>query len=523
MPKTLIRLTDAGIKTLEDSRAALGCTKEQFSGFCKISKTCFTDMLQGRSVTAEIRVSVEIFLRQEERLGIKKLGDKEFLGYEVVFSSNFSEIYTQLNSEIAERCGKMRVLGMMEHVATSEVFVDLDICSEKNKQRLHLDSLADELVKLESEDQPHSLRLIISGSAGTGKTMLLRNLALSCFDIDSALHQNKRIPIYIRLREYATRNLASELENYIVDEYDIGSDDFKELSKAGKLLILLDGLDSVEIDEKQLIYDRINKLVTKFPDNDYLISCRFEKYIFESFERVHLCPIDDIKQISDFIQKRIKVNSPYLTTDQKDKLIEQIGNKENGLSEIAKNPLLLVLICLTYAKKDLEGLSTDKWDLVRESISIELEEWDLEQHIDYETATNFSKTDKENFLSFVAFRTIQDGKTLLSEETVKEFTSQYINDIWPEDSNLNLEQIYGVQNVLNSLDLNHSLLFRKKDQRYEFPTSIFRDYFTLKFIRSKYKTLENFKSGKIFRDDKTKWETFLENTGNAYSVLFGDV
>lgn len=168
-------------------------------------------------------------------------------------------------------------------------------------------------------------------------------------------------------------------------------------------------------------------------------------------------------------------------------------------------------------------MTTKKWDLVRESISIELEEWDLEQGIEYETATNFSRIDKENFLSFVAFHTIQDGKTCLTKETVEEYASQYIQDIQSENPNLNLEHIYGVQNILDSLNLNHTLLVEKNDRRYEFPTIIFKDYFTLKFIRSKFKTLEEFKTNKIVRNHPEKWERFLEIAESAYPVLFGDV
>ena len=440
--------------------------------------------------------------------------------------ATIQKIQKTIEQRIKEKCGKIRILKMREPISTLELYVNIDIdidtCNQQKKKRLHLDNIfAKELVKIDNENQPHSQRLIVIGSTGSGKTMLLRRLALSCFQENSFLKEKKHFPIYIRLREYTeNKEKIQDLDQYIVSEYNIDISDIHLLSKTGQFLILLDGFDSIESDHKKFVHDQINRFIDRFPYNDYIIACKTEDLIFERFEKVELSPLND-QQIRTLVENRIKVNSPDLSEDQKNELLSQIQN-DPELLLIAKNPLLLVLICLICAERRIEGVKKQKWKVIYEAISVLLEGWDREQGITSETQTNFSKTDKAKFLSFVAFRLTQLGRDCLDQQTLEEYILEYIQNILSTHPRLNLQKLYNVQDILTSLESENTLFIKRSDWRYEFPNPIFKDFFTMFFIRREFKSLDRFKSQDIFRQHRTRWERFLKVAESAYPIIFDE-
>ncbi|MBO3458569.1 NACHT domain-containing protein [Aetokthonos hydrillicola Thurmond2011] len=516
-------LDKISVKRIEDALKKKTITKTDFYGGCEISKTTFNRMMGCGSVDRKTKEKVNRYLTKthllEEDLEWQEKEASSPKPEDEVNRTN--QIQIALKKRIHEKCGTMRVLTMKEPIPTLEVYVNLDINSSDNKQRLHLDdNLANELVKRRENDQPHSHRLIVVGSTGTGKTMLLRSLALTCFQ-ENSLNNKQHLPIYIRLRDYIEKEKTiPALEQYIVSEYDISISDIGLLSQTGQLLILLDGFDSIESNNKENVYNQINKFVDKFPNNDYIISCKNEERIFERFEQIQLCPLDE-KQIRSLVDKRIKVKSPYLSEENKNKLLKEIKS-DPDLFVIAQNPLLLVLICLTYEKPELKELKKEKWKVIHEAISVLLEGWDREQGITYETETNFSRRDKAKFLSLVAFHLIESGKDCLDRETLEEFIQEYIQKMLSNDPNRNTQKLYTVQDIFTSLESERSLLFRRSDWKYEFPQKIFRYFFAMIFIRTEFKSLDKFKSKDLYRKDPATWKKFLEVAENAYPIIFED-
>ena len=524
------------IKQVEKAVSELYRNKEEFCKNCKISRSTYYKIIKGKNVDFDIRNLVEKHLKEKGKLKdeeplvwISKLEqqpknqhDNAQYNSDNDLSTRITKIQKALEIRIYEKCGRMRVLTMKEPIETLKVYVNLDICSNNNKHRLYLDNiLANELIRLRENNQPDSLRLIVVGSAGAGKTMLLRRLALSCFQETSVLNKKRHLPIYIRLRDYTEeQEEIPGLENYIVHEYNIDSSDIVLLSQTGQLLILFDGFDTIGSNNKEKVYYQINRFINKFPNNDYIISCKNEERIFETFEQVELSVLDD-KKICTLVENRIRVNSPYLSDDQKNKLLAEIQN-DKDLRVIAQNPLLLVLICLIYADRGFDALVKEKWKVIYEATSVLLEGWDREQGIAYETETNFSKKDKAKFLSFVAYRLIQNGKDCLNEQTLEEYISEYIQNIHSTYPNQNPQRLYTAQDIFTSLESEHTLLIRRSDWKYEFPRIIFKDLFAMIFIRSEFKSLDSFKSQDILRVYPNRWERFLKVADSAYPVIFGE-
>ena len=88
--------------------------------------------------------------------------------------------------------------------------------------------------------------------------------------------------------------------------------------------------------------------------------------------------------------------------------------------------------------------------------------------------------------------------------------------------NLNPQKLYTVQDIFTSLESEHTLLIRRSDWKYEFPKIIFKHFFAMNYIRSKFKYLDKFKSQDILCEYPDRWKRFLEVAESAYPIIFED-
>lgn len=96
----------------------------------------------------------------------------------------------------------------------------------------------------------HSLRLIITGSLGIGKTTYLKKLALSILDTKEASVAPYQVPLFINLREYVdeTKKNNVNLLCYIAKYYQFDSvDPLRKLllGESDTCILLLDSLDQI--------------------------------------------------------------------------------------------------------------------------------------------------------------------------------------------------------------------------------------------------------------------------------------
>lgn len=134
-------------------------------------------------------------------------------------------------------------------------------------------------------------RIIISGLAGRGKSVLMRYLAVSLYHTPKG-----KIPIFIELR--SLNSLTSpDILQYIHAQYkgvsNIQYSDFLEALHKGYFIFLFDGFDEInpelrsdiekEIIDISAIYQKCPLIITGRPDD------RFSSW--EQFKMYHVCPM----------------------------------------------------------------------------------------------------------------------------------------------------------------------------------------------------------------------------------------
>jgi HEAT repeat protein len=224
----------------------------------------------------------------------------------------------------------------------------------------------------------------IAGAPGTGKSALLQYIAHLlakdglCEEIHTGVPFSVRgfLPMRVRLSIFAEELKAKpslSLRDFLLGQsaqvgLPLARAFFDREFEAGQVLFLMDGLDEVEPALRSRLVELISQWATA-TSNRFLVSSRTVGYrvtpLPDLFERFNLCPFQD-EDIAQFICN-------WHGAGGKD-LFEDLTNNEPTMN-MARNPLLLALICLTYQPG--RPLARQRVCLYRDSLETLSRTWTL--------------------------------------------------------------------------------------------------------------------------------------------------
>ena len=187
-------------------------------------------------------------------------------------------------------------------------------------------------------------RNVVVGTAGSGKSVLLRRLFL-----DMVEKQVGIAPILVELRLLESYDNSISIQNYIhksIVELDesFSSEQLKYALKQGKIMLLLDGFDEIYFGNRKIYEREILEISRKYPEAIILVSSRPDNCFdsWEEFHVYHALPLTS-DQATDLVD-RIDYDKTV-----KNKFIQELTS---GLyerhKEFLSNPLLLTMMLLTY-------------------------------------------------------------------------------------------------------------------------------------------------------------------------------
>ncbi|TDB69086.1 NACHT domain-containing protein [Arundinibacter roseus] len=308
-------------------------------------------------------------------------------------------------------------------------------------------------------------KITIIGSAGSGKTTLVRHIFLN------ALKTSKKIPVLIELRNLNEFNGQFEdlLINKILKTKVMPSKlIFNRAIESGKFLFLFDGYDEIYSDKKQEINRQIELFVDSYPKNYFLISTRPGSGIenFPRFNDFRMQNLND-KDVSGFIEKIVDNN------ERKHRIRKNAFDPQNSnYIQYLRNPLLLSMFIMAF--ENHPEIPNRKSSFYRNVFDTLYSKHDgiTKNSFPREKKTKLQRDEFEEILSIFSYLTLYEGKY--------SFTLEYLSDLI-----LKIQKItdlsFTVENLIYDLHTSISILILDGFEYY-FPHKSIQEYFAALFI-----------------------------------------
>jgi len=372
-------------------------------------------------------------------------------------------VYSTYLSNIADRYGKSKSFFIRDEPQELHTFY-IPVGIESSNIKIKTANLRAIL--------SHNSKSIISGTAGSGKSILLKHLFIN------SIKDKKQVPVFLELRDNnLNNNCLLECIYGVFDCFGLHLEP-KFIEKAfsvGHFILFLDGLDEVTFDRRTAIIKEIDNLTTEFPRTSIIITTRPDNLTaeLETFSIFHTLPLTKDQSVA-------LVDKLHADELIKNKFIQDLnGDLFEKHNSFLSNPLLLTIMLLTY------GYSTD----IPNKISVfynQAFEALFQRHDTMKGAykrIRETKLDIQDFgkiLGVFCIQTYDDRKILFSKE-------EALNYLNKAKEVVNIE--YNSESFLN--DLLQSVCILIEDGLFiTFSHRSFQEYFTAKFIVSSDSTMK---------------------------------
>ncbi|MBN3992290.1 MAG: NACHT domain-containing NTPase [Nostoc sp. NMS2] len=415
------------------------------------------------------------------------------------------KVRSQRFDKIQDQCGILQLLDISRPVAIDDIYIDVNILEEiASQQWLEITELQNldpkqfdrfglgeanqnQIPGTQAVETYSKLRVL--GKPGVGKTTFLQHLAIQCNQ--SAFAENL-VPIFITLRNFAEESKVTNefsLLKYIRQEFlTSGISDpsvIETLLSAGRVLILLDGMDEILNQQSNAVLSEIRRFSEKYHKNQFVAACRTasQKLRLRGFTDVEIAPFTS-EQIIAFAQKWFVT---FTKTNIQDgqalsvQFLEKLDLDENWqFRQLVVTPLFLHLACWVFHGQ--EKFPTKRTDFYKQGLDLLLGKWDEARGIERdEVYRGFLLPQKLKLLSQIAAATFEQGQYFFEQRIVEQYIGDYIQNLTKVQMDAEELQIES-EAALKAIEAQHGLLAERARGVFSFSYLAFQEYFTARKI-----------------------------------------
>ncbi|MEO6862961.1 MAG: NACHT domain-containing NTPase, partial [Microcoleus sp.] len=454
-------------------------------------------------------------------------------------------VRSQYRDTIQNQCGILQLLDISRPVSIDDIYVDVNILEEIASQQWfeiadlqNLGPAEFDRVGLGAVDQKQIpgmqavetySKLRVLGKPGVGKTTFLKHLAILCNRGKFAAHQ---VPVFIALRDFAEESRDDgkfSFLNYIHQAFLTSGiphpSVIETLLKAGKVLLLLDGMDEVLNQDITAVLKEMRKFSEKYHKNQFVATCRTaaQKLQLQGFTDVEIAPFTEA-QITTFAQKwfvEFAKTNPESGEVESMQFMRKLDLPENWqFRQLVVTPLFLHLACWVFHGQD--KFPTKRTEFYKQGLDLLLGKWDEAKGVERDDVyRGFLLPQKLRLLSQLAAVTFEDGQYFFEQRIIEQYIGDYLRNLpgatllEPEELQLESEAI------LKSIEAQHGLLTERARGIFSFSYLAFQEYFTARKIVASHNLggLEQALSGLVSHITDPHWrEVFLLTTAMLRSA-----
>lgn len=339
----------------------------------------------------------------------------------------------------------------------------------------------------------YSKYIIIIGTGGIGKSMMIRHLLLDTIENYPA---EGTIPLFLMLKDYDV--CSGSLLDYIIKTIQnfsprITAEYLVTFLDTGKCLLLLDGLDEIATIHAASFERRIEEFIDRFPNNQFIMSSRQHRAYsaFSRFSIVRLRPFTKAQALDLVERLDCSADDSVIKEEFRTKLDESLYNTHR---QFAENPLLLTIMYKTYVLyRDIPSKMYLFYRDAYEALSIS---HDAIKGLKRPSNTGLTADEFADWFSEFCARTYHDEKYELGEDQFAEYFHK-----------LNLHKKHPERHIearsfRDDLCDNLCLMYFES-RKYHFTHRSFQEYFcALYFSKQKDRNLEGI--GEFFENFRSR-------------------
>lgn len=388
----------------------------------------------------------------------------------------FSDRLTEYILQQHQRHACLSTIVFQHQKSLYELYIPLTLISPADSFQTKVENSGILVDRFPAKLFPDGSKVLITDTAGMGKSTLSKFLFLEC------LKSSRAIPFFIELRHLSDKlgvlEVITEQLNPPTTEEDeprFSKKQIQRMLKKNELLFFFDGYDEILPAHREAVTKNLKELIELYPQHNYVITSRPESGLlaFPAFKQLSIKPLT-LEESYSLIRKYDDGGG------RAEQLINTLQKGElRSVREFLKNPLLCSLLYRSFEYKQSVPL---KKHVFYRQVYDALYDWHDASKDGYNTREKRSGLDIDAFhrmLRVVGFYSVMKGKVEGDRDTVLGWirTAKNVCHF------TNLSESNFLEDLIRSVPL-----FVKEGDLYRWSHKSLSEYFSAQYICTEGKT-----------------------------------